>query len=124
MLTRACFRCFLVAHRLRAVIDYDKLIVLDKVVIVEFDTPWNLIQKEDGIFRNMALKSGMFAELERIAKDTEMGNAQPGINDMTTLSDIYPFLNPFSNNPRNICASFGVHSPNLRYCTTSHPSVC
>jgi len=64
-----------IAHRLRTVIDYDKLIVLDKGAIVEFDTPWNLIQKEDGIFRNMALKSGMFAELERIAKDKAMGNA-------------------------------------------------
>ncbi|KAH9035079.1 hypothetical protein EDB84DRAFT_1561273 [Lactarius hengduanensis] len=58
-----------VAHRLKTVIDYDRLIVLDKGVIAEFDTPWNLIQKEDGIFRNMALKSGMFAELERVAKE-------------------------------------------------------
>ena len=54
----------LVAHRLKTVIDYDRLIVLDKGVIVEFDTPYNLIQKEDGIFKTMCLKSGMFAELE------------------------------------------------------------
>ena len=54
-------------------IDYDRLIVLDKGVIAEFDTPWNLIQKEDGIFRNMAMKSGTFAELERIAKEKAMG---------------------------------------------------
>lgn len=63
----------LVAHRLKTVIDYDRLIVLDKGVIAEFDTPWNLIQKEDGIFRNMAMKSGTFAELERIAKEKAMG---------------------------------------------------
>jgi hypothetical protein len=60
---------------LRTVIDYDKLIVLDKGTVVEFDTPWNLIQKEDSVFRNMAMKSGMFAELERIAKEKAMGNA-------------------------------------------------
>jgi len=60
---------------LRTVIDYDKLIVLDKGVVVEIDTPWNLIQKEDGIFRNMAMKSGMFAELERIAKEKVVGYA-------------------------------------------------
>ncbi|EKM76533.1 hypothetical protein AGABI1DRAFT_122491 [Agaricus bisporus var. burnettii JB137-S8] len=59
-----------VAHRLRTVIDYDRLIVLDNGQISEFDTPWNLIQKEDGIFRNMCLKSGSFAELETIAKTT------------------------------------------------------
>jgi ABC-type multidrug transport system fused ATPase/permease subunit len=57
-----------VAHRLRTVIDYDKLIVLDKGTVAEFDTPYNLIQKEDGIFRSMCLKSGTFAELEAIAK--------------------------------------------------------
>jgi len=57
-----------VAHRLRTVIDYDRLIVLDKGQIAEFDTPWNLIQKEDGIFRNMCLKSGTFGELEAAAK--------------------------------------------------------
>ncbi|KAF8989421.1 multidrug resistance-associated ABC transporter [Cyathus striatus] len=57
-----------VAHRLRTVIDYDRLIVLDKGKISEFDTPWNLIQKEDGIFRNMCLKSGQYSELEAAAK--------------------------------------------------------
>jgi ABC-type multidrug transport system fused ATPase/permease subunit len=54
------------------VIDYDRLIVLDKGSIAEFDTPWNLIQKENGIFRNMALKSGMFNELELVAKEMAM----------------------------------------------------
>jgi ABC-type multidrug transport system ATPase subunit len=74
-----------VAHRLRTVIDYDRLIVLDKgqvcsstfasatpsdlsLQIVEFDTPYNLIQKEEGTFRQMCLKSGTFAELEAAAK--------------------------------------------------------
>jgi len=57
-----------VAHRLRTVIDYDRLIVLDKGQIAEFDTPWNLLQKEDGIFKNMCLKSGSLAELEALAR--------------------------------------------------------
>ncbi|KAI0257019.1 hypothetical protein BJV78DRAFT_1272168 [Lactifluus subvellereus] len=64
-----------VAHRLKTVIDYDRLIVLDRGVIAEFDTPWNLIQKEDGIFRSMAMKSGMFTELERVAKEKAMRDA-------------------------------------------------
>lgn len=58
----------LVAHRLRTVIDYDRLIVLDKGELVEFDTPLTLIQKEGGIFRQMCLKSGTFTELEAAAK--------------------------------------------------------
>jgi hypothetical protein len=68
------------------VIDYDRLIILDKgkhdttlsltyyhltIVagkIAEFDTPYNLIQKKDGIFRDMCMKSGTFNELEAAAK--------------------------------------------------------
>ncbi|KAF8222623.1 hypothetical protein L208DRAFT_1413119 [Tricholoma matsutake] len=57
-----------VAHRLHTVIDYDRLIVLERGQIAEMDTPWNLICKEDGIFRNMCLNSGSFGELEAIAR--------------------------------------------------------
>ena len=57
-----------VAHRLRTVIDYDRLIVLDAGKIAEFGTPFDLIRKEGGIFRTMCLKSGMFSELEELAR--------------------------------------------------------
>jgi hypothetical protein len=36
--------------------------------LVEFDTPFRLIEKQDGIFRSMCLKSGYFAELEASAR--------------------------------------------------------
>ncbi|KAF7338908.1 hypothetical protein MSAN_02214100 [Mycena sanguinolenta] len=57
-----------VAHRLNTIIDYDKLLVLDKGKLVEFDTPLRLIEKDGGIFRNMCLNSGYFAELETSAR--------------------------------------------------------
>ncbi|KAF9039893.1 multidrug resistance-associated ABC transporter [Panaeolus papilionaceus] len=57
-----------IAHRLRTIIDYDRLIVLDQGKVAEFDTPWNLINKEGGIFRNMCQQSGSFTELEATAK--------------------------------------------------------
>jgi hypothetical protein len=52
----------------RQVIDYDRLIVLDKGAVAEFDTPLALIRKEGGIFRQMCLQSGTFAELEEAAQ--------------------------------------------------------
>ncbi|KAF7799416.1 hypothetical protein EIP86_010650 [Pleurotus ostreatoroseus] len=57
-----------VAHRLHTVIDYDRLVVLDEGKIAENDTPWNLIQKQGGLFRNMCMKSGAFDELQAAAK--------------------------------------------------------
>jgi hypothetical protein len=48
--------------------------VLDKGKIVEFDTPLRLMQKDDGIFRGMCLKSGTFGELEAAAKSKDHTN--------------------------------------------------
>ncbi|KAF8526563.1 hypothetical protein BU17DRAFT_82663 [Hysterangium stoloniferum] len=56
-----------VAHRLRTVIDYDRLIILDNGRVVEFDTPHTLIHKEGSVFRDMCKHSGNFKELEEAA---------------------------------------------------------
>ncbi|KAF7346865.1 hypothetical protein MSAN_01825900 [Mycena sanguinolenta] len=48
-----------VAHRLNTIIDYDKLLVLDKGKLAEFDTPLRLIEKEGGIFRHMSLAASV-----------------------------------------------------------------
>ncbi|KAJ7035492.1 hypothetical protein C8F04DRAFT_1221175 [Mycena alexandri] len=58
-----------VAHRLRTIIDYDRLLVLDKGKVAGFDTPLALLQQEGGIFRGMCVKSGIFEELEAAAMD-------------------------------------------------------
>ncbi|KZT57684.1 hypothetical protein CALCODRAFT_273206 [Calocera cornea HHB12733] len=52
-----------IAHRIRTIIDYDRLLVLDAGKVAEFDTPINLLNKETGIFKDMCLKSGTYQEL-------------------------------------------------------------
>lgn len=47
-----------VAHRLQTIIDYDKVLVLDHGRVIEYDHPWTLINKEDGLFRSMCEHSG------------------------------------------------------------------
>lgn len=53
-----------IAHRLNTIIAYDRVMVLDKGKIAEFDTPWNLIQKQDGQFLGLIREHGEEFEKE------------------------------------------------------------
>ncbi|KAF9255406.1 ABC transporter [Marasmius fiardii PR-910] len=57
-----------IAHRLRTIISYDRICVLDAGQIVEFDTPSNLFGQA-GIFRSMCEKSGISLEDIRMARN-------------------------------------------------------
>ncbi|KAI5957078.1 hypothetical protein KGF54_000006 [Candida jiufengensis] len=51
-----------IAHRLHTIINYDKILVMDKGTLKEFDTPWNLFNAEGSVFREMCEKSNIVAE--------------------------------------------------------------
>ncbi|KAI5957077.1 hypothetical protein KGF54_000005 [Candida jiufengensis] len=51
-----------IAHRLHTIINYDKILVMDKGTLKEFDTPWNLFNAEGSVFREMCDKSNIVAE--------------------------------------------------------------
>lgn len=57
-----------IAHRLQTIIDYDKVLVLDKGEVVEYAHPWDLINKEDGSFKAMCETSGDIEILLDLAK--------------------------------------------------------
>ncbi|KAJ2086834.1 hypothetical protein IW138_005401 [Coemansia sp. RSA 986] len=57
---------FCIAHRLRTIIDYDRVLVLDKGKVAEFDTPKNLLQKKNGVFRSMCEKTSEYEYLASI----------------------------------------------------------
>ncbi|KAF9914536.1 hypothetical protein BX616_008097 [Lobosporangium transversale] len=59
-----------IAHRLRTIIDFDKVLVMDHGQVVQFDTPWNLI-RDEGIFRGMCQRSGEFDLLVEMAVTAE-----------------------------------------------------
>ncbi|KAF9523137.1 ABC transporter [Crepidotus variabilis] len=48
-----------IAHRLRTIISYDRICVLDAGQVAEFDTPSNLYTIPDGIFRGMCDRSSI-----------------------------------------------------------------
>ncbi|KAF9920021.1 hypothetical protein FBU30_010239 [Linnemannia zychae] len=66
-----------IAHRLRTIIDFDKVLVMDHGKVVQFDTPWNLLQ-EEGIFKNMCQRSGEFdllVDMASAAKRSQNGSS-------------------------------------------------
>ncbi|KAF8756166.1 ABC transporter [Rhizoctonia solani] len=51
-----------IAHRLKTIIGYDRICVLDAGQIAEFDSPMALYKRTDGIFRSMCERSSITAE--------------------------------------------------------------
>ncbi|KAG9019050.1 hypothetical protein FRB90_007006 [Tulasnella sp. 427] len=60
-----------IAHRLRTVIDYDKIMLLDQGQLVEFDKPSVLLQNPDSKFYALCKSTGKteFAILQRMANE-------------------------------------------------------
>lgn len=57
-----------VAHRLKTVIDYDRILVLDNGKIAQNGSPYELIQENNGIFHQMCKESGEFDVLKKAAR--------------------------------------------------------
>ncbi|KAK9474191.1 P-loop containing nucleoside triphosphate hydrolase protein [Dipodascopsis tothii] len=56
-----------IAHRLRSIIDYDMILVLDAGQVKEYAKPHTLLQQPDSIFRSMCENSGELEQLEELA---------------------------------------------------------
>lgn len=57
-----------IAHRLQTIVDYDKVLVLDKGSLVEVGHPWELISNENSQFHSMCASSGDLEILKKTAQ--------------------------------------------------------
>ena len=48
-----------IAHRLDSIMGMDKVLVMDKGLVAEFDTKENLMKIENGIFKELVSKTGL-----------------------------------------------------------------
>jgi ABC-type multidrug transport system fused ATPase/permease subunit len=51
-----------IAHRLNTIIDYDRVIVMNKGQIAEFDTPKALLEDSNSIFHSMARDANLVSK--------------------------------------------------------------
>eukprot|EP00835_Amoeboradix_gromovi_P004801 NODE_399_length_9361_cov_0.420428.p4 type:complete len:181 gc:universal NODE_399_length_9361_cov_0.420428:3423-3965(+) len=51
-----------IAHRLRTIIDFDKVLVMDAGKVIEYDSPRQLLQNK-GLFYNMCMESNEYSYL-------------------------------------------------------------
>ncbi|CAG8497498.1 9417_t:CDS:10 [Paraglomus brasilianum] len=69
-----------IAHRLRTVIDYDKILVLDQGKILEYDSPYNLITNSQSAFYKMCKNSGEYELLLSNTKGGQVSEAEENTN--------------------------------------------
>ena len=50
---------FVIAHRLNTIMDCDKIIVMDKGQVAEFDSPMKLLEDRNSIFYSLANEAGL-----------------------------------------------------------------
>lgn len=65
-----------IAHRLQTIIDYDKVLVLDKGSVIEYGDPYDLIRQEGGSFRAMCETTGELEALTKTAEEAHKAKAQ------------------------------------------------
>jgi ABC-type multidrug transport system fused ATPase/permease subunit len=58
----------IIAHRLRTIVDCDKILVLDHGKVLEFGSPQNLLAEDDSAFRDLCRRSGEEATLLAMAR--------------------------------------------------------
>ncbi|KAG0030903.1 hypothetical protein BGZ82_007201, partial [Podila clonocystis] len=65
-----------IAHRIRTIADFDRVVVMSAGEVAEFDKPLALMKKEGGLFRSLCEQSSDYEGLLAIAEEKERKDAE------------------------------------------------
>ena len=68
-----------IAHRLKTVMDYDRILLLDEGRVVEFDTPRVLIQTPNSAFREMCRNSADWPLFLQMSQDKNGSSSEASV---------------------------------------------
>ncbi|KAG0209533.1 hypothetical protein BGX33_005482 [Mortierella sp. NVP41] len=68
-----------IAHRIRTIADFDRVLVMNAGEVAEFDRPYTLMRQEDSLFRSMCERSSEFEALLTIAEEKEKRDRVAGL---------------------------------------------
>ncbi|KAJ3414390.1 hypothetical protein HDV05_006664 [Chytridiales sp. JEL 0842] len=78
---------FCIAHRLRTIVDYDRVLVLGAGEVIEFGTPLELLENsETNHFRRMCEETGEFDELLQIAREKAFKTSRLSVTTSSTAT--------------------------------------
>ena len=65
----------MIAHRLNTILAFDRILVMDAGRVAEYDTPLNLFDREDSIFRSLCNEAGLSRQdIVRIRASAQIPN--------------------------------------------------
>ncbi|KAK7872348.1 hypothetical protein R5R35_002792 [Gryllus longicercus] len=67
-----------IAHRLHTIMDSDRVLVMDAGTVAEFDHPWRLLQRPNGVFSKLVKETGPLASVLARAAHQEYLKTHPG----------------------------------------------
>ncbi|KAK3844230.1 MAG: hypothetical protein J3R72DRAFT_482430 [Linnemannia gamsii] len=74
-----------IAHRIRTIADFDRVLVMNAGEVAEFDKPLTLMNQPDSIFRSMCERSSEFDALLAIAEEKERRDAERQLEQLDII---------------------------------------
>ena len=92
-----------IAHRLNTIMDSTRVCVMDQGVVAEFDTPYNLLHKEGGMFKGMILAANDPTLFDMVSGCEEMKAELKEIEDQNNQTEVSPVDESISTCNDNEC---------------------